>query len=207
VNELCFHGCAAYVLCVFTLPKPSINSQTRTSYFCAVTIHGCAAYVLCVFCVRVVCIPPRPGTGRLRFPVSLTAADRTLTELTERRFAALIGATCGTHNALLTPAAQWKHQAGRHRLSPATVASTSHFLHTRDSQDSPTFLRHQGGVACHVHARPLFALPPAYPRATRHSREIGGSTFFRPRIPFQGRISPRSTIFLCHFDGTLMVLC
>ena len=83
-------------------------------------------------------------------------------------FALMIGATCGTHNALLTPAAQWKHQAGRHRLSPAsaTVASTSHFLHTRDSQDSPTFLRHQGGAACHVHARPLFALPPAYPRAT-----------------------------------------
>jgi hypothetical protein len=35
-----------------------------------------------------------------------------------------------------------------------------------DSQDSPIFLRHQGGAACHVHARPLFALPPAYPRAT-----------------------------------------
>jgi hypothetical protein len=28
---------------------------------------------------------------------------------------ALIGATCGTHNALLTPAAQWKLLAGRHR--------------------------------------------------------------------------------------------
>ena len=43
-----------------------------------------------------------------------------------------IAATCGTHNALLTPAAQWKQFAGRHRLthSPTTVQSS--FTH-RDS--------------------------------------------------------------------------
>ena len=41
-----------------------------------------------------------------------------------------IAATCGTHNALLTPAAQWKQFAGRHRLTHLPTTVQSSFTHT-----------------------------------------------------------------------------
>ena len=60
------------------------------------------------------------------------------------------------HNALLTPAALWKHTAGRHRLSHMYASrSRSLILFTRASQDSLPFLRNEGGGASRARAPAL----------------------------------------------------
>ena len=54
----------------------------------------------------------------------------------KNRQKSLFAATCGTHNALLTPAAQWKQLAGRHRCLHPSVCPhhgspfTQRLLHT-----------------------------------------------------------------------------
>jgi hypothetical protein len=68
----------------------------------------------------------------------------------------LIGATCGTHNALLTPAVQWKLLAGRHRSSTPFPLQQEPLSHTGTfPHRSPAFLEHEG-VAALPRARAFF---------------------------------------------------
>ena len=105
-----------------------------------------------------------------------------------------IAATCGTHNALLTPAAQWKHTAGRHRLG--YTASSSHFLLTGDihTRNLKPRERRRRGVTC---ARaPALCSPTHHPRTT--SGPSRGSASSIPKITFQICPLEETSVFLSH---------
>jgi hypothetical protein len=70
-----------------------------------------------------------------------------------------IGATCGTHNALLTPAAQWKLLAGRHRSSTPFPLQQELLSHTGTfPHRPPAFFGARGRRGTPSSARVFFAL-------------------------------------------------
>ena len=88
----------------------------------------------------------------------------------------LIAATCGTHNALLTPAAQWKQLAGRHRC-----VYTLPYVHTtgvpshRDSFTLLVFFEERGRRGASRARAPFSSLWECWPAP----REAGRQRSFR----------------------------